>query len=350
MIEKYSNHSRFFKNFIESFRIINRETAEDYDIHSLLALYGEEKEEAIELLIKQLNETGDPRAPRALGYMECKEAVPELRKALESKEGRQLVEIANALFRIAGDSSVASYLIRVLCEGDTYARIFAASSLCDYKTLEVDGALKRALYDEDKLVRANALRSLLTIHDMLGWDLSASNGLGKYSFRLGIKYKAVRNRAVEELKKIIKLKDAGSSAEELGFSLEYVELSSLQKKLASSYRAFPGKAPWEEDYDLETLELLKGDEAIWGESALLHRLQIDDFRAVRALVHIKSELAIEVFNECIINAEGRMLVELVWALWELTGNRSFKLRLLPCLESSDERLKERAQEVFELLS
>lgn len=315
-----------FKKFIDSFIIRCQETAEDYDICALMSLDKKELSEAEAFLINRL-EAGDYRAPRALGYIGCKGAEPALRKALtREKEGKTLVEIACALHKLTGDVSVVGNIIGVLKNGqDIFARNSAACVLGDYTTPDTEEALLQALGDTSELVRTNSLRSYLRLTGLTEWMTAPRRGIDLLSFRISSGFTSIRNTAIARLKEIVVAKREGKSATQIGITITDSGfndgLSDHARKFIKSY--LPGSVVnplWKEDYDLDSLDKIEGEEREWVETAILSRLEENDFRAVRALVHIKSKNAAEPFRELIKKAEGRMQLELTRGLQALGGD------------------------------
>lgn len=347
--------SECFERFVDSFDITSRERLEDYDIEALMGLEGDEFDEAISILINRLVETSDQRAPRALRYISCERAIPELEKCLSNKTGFMLVECAFSLWRLTGDNRAVDALIEVLStpaydDEVGYGRPFAAYYLRNIPGDEVDFALINALSDDNMLVRSNAINSLLALYDIEDWSMVSGRGLKLIIFRINIQYQKIRMDAVKEFVNILNLKKEGKSAEDIGLTIVSHDRSPAAQKLIKSYRFSEGQTPVTDEYDMEAFSELEGEEVEWATYVFFSKIEDGDFRAVRALVHINNKVAPEVFREALPSAEGRLLVELIWGLWKLSDDKSNRELLTPYLNSEDDRLKARANEIFSELS
>lgn len=341
-----------FIEFIESFKIKSRDTAEDLNITALSNLHPEEITIAEDLLIEMLSNSMDDRVPKALYYIKCKKAIPALRKNLFKKKGEMGVEIAAALWSLTKDDTIADVIISLLkTDEDYFARNIAAYHLQNFKGAKIEKALLEAFDDEEKLVRTSSQETFFVITGLNKWTAYNKRGVTLIEYRLMSNFKSIRDPAIVELLYIVKEKRKGKTSKELGLSTEQIENSNNLKLFIQSYRKIPGIKPWQEDYDLESLSKLDTDELIWAEYACFSLLRRVDFRSIRAIVFLESKIAIEPFRELIPNAEGRFLVELINGLWVLAKDSGYKKLLLPSIQqNNDLRLKERASEVYELIN
>lgn len=336
-----------FQQFIDSFAVRDRESAEDYDITALLALTGQEQEQAEDILIERLLQIDDPRAPRALRYLHSEKAISSLQQALTLFEGEMQVEVSFALWELTKDQSVIPKVINVLQHGDLYARVSAANILRHFPVDAVEGALFQAIDDSDKLVRANVVQSILEIHGLSTWETAAGRGISLLGLRLRSRFVSVRQQAIVELREIIEAKKQGKSAEEIGIPLKSTEKSANAKSFIRSFSSRVNQPPWTEDYDLAALTQLEGEEKEWAEYALLFNLEQNDFRAARALVHIGSQKAIAPFQEILPQShQPRLILEVSLGLWKLTGDTTVTKYVEKILVDGNLEEKTRAAEIL----
>jgi HEAT repeat protein len=340
--------SPYFQQFLDSFAVSDRQSAEDYDITALLALTGKEREQAEDILIERLLQIDDPRSPRALRYLHSEKAINSLQQALTLFNGEMLVETAFTLWELTKDQSLASKIIDVLQHGDLYARVSAANILRHFPVDIVETALFQAIDDPDKLVRANAVQSILEIHGLAPWETAAGRGISLLGLRLRSRFASIRQQAIAELHQIIAAKKQGKSAQEIGIPLTGVEKSANAKSFIRSFSSRSDQPPWTEDYDLTALTQLTGEEKEWSEYALLYNLEQNDFRAARALAHIGSQKAIAPLREILPQShEPRLTLEVALGLWKLTGDATVAEYVEKVLANGNSEEKTHAAEILQ---
>jgi HEAT repeat protein len=286
-----------FQRFTDSLEVTGRESLESYDLNALFALEGQERDQAEQILIERLIETNDPRAPKALRQLGSEKALPALRRALVEQSGEMQVEVANTLWSLTREPSSITAITGVLQNGELYDRVNAAFSLRNYPPEAVKEALLAAIEDDDKLVRANAVDSLFLLYGLNEWEQVPGRGISLLGLRLRSAFPSVRQEAVKELRAIIQGKQEGKSPQELGITTNSIPKSEEAVAFLKSIAAPAGTSQWQEDFDLEALGKLQGEEKEWAEYSLLNFLEKRDFRAVRALVYLNCPKAVKPLQE-----------------------------------------------------
>ncbi len=308
-----------FQRFSDSLAVTGRASMESYDLDALMALAGQERAQAEQILIERLTQTTDPRAPKALRQLGSQKALPALRQAMVQQAGEMQVEVANTLWSLTRDPSSITAIIQVLRQDELYGRVNAAFSLRNYPPEAVQEALMAAIEDPDKLVRANAVESLYLLYGLSEWEQVPGRGISLLGLRLRSAFSSVRQTAVKDLRAIIQGKQAGKSPQELGITTESVPKSEEAAAFLKSFAAPPGTSPWQEDFNLEALGRLAGEEKEWAEYSLLNLLEKRDFRAVRALVYLKSSKAVKPLQELAGQSQSRFADEVASGILKLTG-------------------------------
>jgi HEAT repeat protein len=230
-----------------------------------------------------------------------------------------LVQSALTVWTLTGDESAVAPIVRTLHDGETYARVDAAAALRDFATPVVEDALYEAVDDPDKLVRANAVDSLLAQTGLGEWDTVAGRGIGLLGLRLRSRFASVRRDAIADLRRLASAKRAGATPAELGLPVGPVERSAAATRVQQSIISKAGTGPWAQDFDLEALGQLTGDEREWAVYSLLLLLERGDARAVRALVAMNAEEAREPLRELAGDASGDLAVAIERGLASLRG-------------------------------
>ena len=306
----FTDHSEDFQLFLDSFEIKDRKSAEDLDIDALLRLNASEKAAAEDLLIKSIGFGSDPRVPRALHYLNSEKSVPVLKEAIKHKSGLMLVECALALWFISKDDSVFTIFISLLKDNNPDVRISAAFALQNFDKKEVIEALCMTLKEDDvNLVRANCIESLFKIYNLIEWDLVAGRGIGLLRLKLNSNFKNIRIPAIEELVHIAEEKKKGKTAKELGITITELTKSEALKKVLESLSG-SAKPEWKDNFDLESMAQLKGEDKEWCIHTLFLLLQRKDIRAVRALTKLNVKGAIEPFRALLPSVEGFLRLEI----------------------------------------
>ena len=79
----------------------------------------------------------------------------------------------------------------------------------------------------------------------------------------------------------------------------------------NSTAAPAGTPPWQEDFDLEALGRLQGEEKEWVEYSLLNFLEKHNLRAIRASLYLKSQKPLSPFKRKPVKAETKSKVGLL---------------------------------------
>ncbi|HEX8229279.1 MAG TPA: HEAT repeat domain-containing protein [Chloroflexia bacterium] len=167
------------------------------DINSLLALEGEEREEAERLLLEGLS-TSDSRPARGLEALRSQRSVAPLKERLKTARGTDLINTAGALWEIEQYPRAAEVLITVLHVASFWGeRVDAAIALKMVKTPASIDALWKALDDPEALVRHHAVASLLELHGIYTEDWRG------HPLATEIMTPESRETAIAELKKLL---------------------------------------------------------------------------------------------------------------------------------------------------
>jgi hypothetical protein len=134
------------------------------DFEALLALEGEERVTAEDMLLQSLPDT---RGVVGLGQLRCSRAEPALVKLLEVKRNSGLILLAKALWQIRPAPLWLEIVIDALASADeSMQRMTAAVALHDMSDPASARALVNALDDPEALVRHHAARGLLAFHGL----------------------------------------------------------------------------------------------------------------------------------------------------------------------------------------
>ncbi|MDQ3704849.1 MAG: HEAT repeat domain-containing protein [Chloroflexota bacterium] len=167
------------------------------DIEALLALEGEEREEAERLLLEGLS-TSDYRPARGLEALRSRQSVTPLKARLKTARGTDLINTARALWEIERYPRAAEVLITVLHAAPFWGeRLDAAIALKMVKTPASIDALWKALDDPEALVRHHAVASLLELHGIYTEDWRG------HPLATEIMTPESRETAIAELKKLL---------------------------------------------------------------------------------------------------------------------------------------------------
>ncbi|TNE89819.1 MAG: hypothetical protein EP330_10445 [Deltaproteobacteria bacterium] len=121
-----------FDAFVASLTSSDRHFAQDFDTAAAASLTGDEREEAIERLVRILDQGGDPRAPRCLAAMNAHEASTELFIAASTGQPTTRMEAALAHRKVAGPGPlVRDTAVDLLTNGTQNAQVLAVRTLTD---------------------------------------------------------------------------------------------------------------------------------------------------------------------------------------------------------------------------
>jgi hypothetical protein len=136
------------------------------DTKSVLRLEGQEREDAEQMLIEELQQ-GNYWAAMGLRELKSTKAIPLLKNHLNSSNGKLIIEAAVALNVIEHTTDYTSHIIDVLKRSVAWMhRLDAARVLREFPTPEVLEALYSALLDPEYLVRNHASESILLIYGL----------------------------------------------------------------------------------------------------------------------------------------------------------------------------------------
>ncbi len=186
-----------YTRFVESVKGVSPEWRESVDTGALLLLEKDERREAIDLLIEQL-ELDDWRAPPALAAAEARGGVMPMKRRLPLASGRMKISIARALVALGTIPRTDEITAEVLREGDPDSGLVALSEAEELRSVPVRDALAWAcLHHPSPEVRANAGAVLYYFaglaEDPLAWDLRP------IWIQLAEEDPAVRKTAFEEI-------------------------------------------------------------------------------------------------------------------------------------------------------
>jgi len=305
--------SAAFQAFVASFEapLTNRASVESFNVWALGRLEGVERDKAEEMLLSRLSKVVDGRVPAALAVLGSTAAVPALRAAAERSEGSMLVAVINALRELgAADESDAQRLIDTLRLGVEPARTEATSSLKYFEGPAVDDALLGALTDEEEMVRLSASLCLFAKYDLDRFAEPPQSRLGVLGFTLQSSLSCVFDEAVNSLRSIIARLSAGDSPESIGLpysgDADDVRLSRFTESFEDT-----------DDFDVEAVRTLAGDDRDWAGQVLIFFLGESDLRAPRAMAELGWEVFIEPLLEILPRLEGPMKTEAQAALKRL---------------------------------
>lgn len=165
-----------YQRFLESIDGRGPNDRERLDIDALLALKGDERKAAEDLLIERVQEEDDWRVPPAIAALRLKRAVRPMKEALPESNGKMKIGLARALVDLGALESIDGTVVEMLEEGDPDEGIVALAAADE---LEPNEALVRALarasvHHESPDVRINAGAGLIYLskltQDPLVWE------------------------------------------------------------------------------------------------------------------------------------------------------------------------------------
>ena len=293
-----------FDRFVESISD-HRNWRDSLDLWALDRVLGEEERKQAEAMMLDLLRTrGDSRAIGALEALGTPAALAAIREALSSPNAEMVAVAAHALAHVDAAASLrgARHALR---SPDSSARALAVQALRSLDGHAGEAALLEAIDDDADNVRILATDAILHLYGLQHLEVRG-RGLGLLSMRLTSDSRAIRHAALAELSRLLAQLREGRSAEELGLVVEPAEPSPALQRYLLSWRRDPGGPG--DDFDLEALDALAGDERAWVELSLLSSLDRFDSRVPRALAHICSQFAADVLVE-----RARALARAPWS-------------------------------------
>lgn len=152
-----------YTRFLASVEGVAPEHREELDMPALLALQGEERTRAEELLVARVKTEDDWRVPPALAELRLKRAVRPMKERLPTAKGRMRLALARALVELGALESIDATIVAMLEEGDPEEGISALAAADDLSgSRELVKALARAsVFHPSPEVRINAGAGLL---------------------------------------------------------------------------------------------------------------------------------------------------------------------------------------------
>lgn len=159
-----------YTRFLESVEGVRPEHREELDMGALLALSGDERRAAEEVLIERMNDTDDWRVPPAIAALNLKRAIRPMNDRLPKAKGRMRLALARALVELGALESIEETVIAMLAEGDPDEGISALAALGAIKPTEaLVKALSRAsVHHPGPEVRINAGAHILQMAKVSG--------------------------------------------------------------------------------------------------------------------------------------------------------------------------------------
>ena len=157
-----------FDRFRFSFFENQESSREGLDIDALVALNGEDRSKAEEMLLDCLPDT---RGVIGLGVLRSRRAETALVKIFEIQRGTDtdiaFIHVAKALWQIRANSRWLNAVIDILLVAhEPIRRQTAAAALKDFRDTAAVRALTKSLDDTEGLVRHHAARALLALHGL----------------------------------------------------------------------------------------------------------------------------------------------------------------------------------------
>jgi hypothetical protein len=180
------------------------EFRESIDTEAFLALSGDEKTAAEELLVQRMKDVEDFRIPPVLARIRLKRAVRPMKERLGETKGRMRIALARALVELEALQSIDETVASMIAENDADEGITALAAVSGLRSREIIQALARAcLHHSSPEVRINAGAALLRMakltNDPLVWKFRP------LYLRLGDADEMVRREAFAEICELTEL-------------------------------------------------------------------------------------------------------------------------------------------------
>jgi hypothetical protein len=196
-----ANYSRF----LASVNGGDPDSRESLDLDALLALEGDEKKSAEDLLVARVKEEDDWRVPPALAALKLKRSVRPMKERLAEAKGRFRLALARALVDMGALDRLDDTVIAMLDEGDPDEGVSAMAATDDLEaSKDLMKALVRASRDHES-PEVRTLAGAALIHqskldeDPLAWKFRPLYLL------LGEEDEATRKEAHQKILEITKL-------------------------------------------------------------------------------------------------------------------------------------------------
>jgi HEAT repeat protein len=239
-----------------------------------------------------------------------------------------------------GDDSGRAAAIDVLRTGERFEQMSAVTVLGLLSGPDVELALEQAFDASDSGVRSDAARTLIRLHGLESFKEGYQQRLGLLQNRLSSPLATVRADALAELHDIFDRHQRGESLEQLGLTWR---ADDEQEPILRFVKSLQGReAPWQDDFAVDVIVQLTGQERRWAEDCLWHFLPTDP-RAARAFARLGVTRAIAPLREVAQTATGAVAIEVAAALWKLSGDADAFGRLRAAAGQADSTLATRAQ-------
>lgn len=151
-----------YQRFLASVEGVEPDHREELDMPALLALSGEERTRAEELLVERVKTEDDWRVPPAIAEIRLKRAIRPMKERLPTAKGRMRLALARALVDLGALESLDATIVAMLEEGDPEEGISALAAADDLRSPALAKALARAsVFHPSPEVRINAGAGLL---------------------------------------------------------------------------------------------------------------------------------------------------------------------------------------------
>src|SRR5690349_13056983 len=114
MSESTKPASAAYKKFLASVTGSDPDYREELDIDALLALEGDEKNAAADLLVERVKEEDDWRVPPAIAAIRLKRAVRPMKARLGETKGRMRLALAKALVELGALDRIDETVVAML--------------------------------------------------------------------------------------------------------------------------------------------------------------------------------------------------------------------------------------------
>jgi hypothetical protein len=196
--------SAAYTRLVTSIEGVSAEFRESIDTEAFLALSGDEKSAAEELLVQRMKDVEDFRIPPVLARIRLKRAVRPMKERLGQTKGRMRIALARALVELDALPRIDETVAAMIAENDADEGLTALAATPGLRSREIVQALARAcLHHSSPEVRINAGAALLRMAklttDPLVWKFRP------LYLALGDADEAVRREAFEAICELTEL-------------------------------------------------------------------------------------------------------------------------------------------------
>jgi hypothetical protein len=196
--------SAAYTRLVTSIEGVSAEFRESIDTEAFLALSGDEKSAAEELLVQRMKDVEDFRIPPVLARIRLKRAVRPMKERLGQTKGRMRIALARALVELDALPRIDETVAAMIAENDADEGLTALAATPGLRSREIGQARARAcLHHSSPEVRINAGAALLRMAklttDPLVWKFRP------LYLALGDADEAVRREAFEAICELTEL-------------------------------------------------------------------------------------------------------------------------------------------------